>query len=193
MKNVGILLFNEVEVMDFAGPFEVFSLSEDDDMNKLYKTFTVSQNDEVISARNGFLAKAMCTFDTCPHIDILIVPGGYGAEKIEIHNAVLLDWIAETSRNTKITASVCTGAFLLAKSRVLTSEKVTTHWMDQGDLQKRYPALTVVSGEKFIDNGKILTSGGISAGIVMSLHIVSKINGRAVAERTAKRMEYDWP
>lgn len=191
--SVGIFLFNEVEVLDFAGPFEVFSLAETPDTKeKLFAVHTIAEQDTVLSARNGLKVKADFTFQIHPRLDVLIVPGGYGAEKIEIENPVSLAWIRETSRHTQVTASVCTGAFLLAKSGVLTNQNVTTHWMDLDDLQEQYPALSVMKGVKFVDEGRIVTSGGISAGIEMSLHLVSRLASREIARATARRMEYDW-
>jgi transcriptional regulator GlxA family with amidase domain len=192
MKRVGILIFHEVEVLDFAGPFEVFAITEDLAKVKQFEVVTVSEKDELIRARNGLKVKANHTFADCPSLDLLIVPGGWGAEQVEIHNRVVLDWIAERDKTTEITASVCTGAFLLAKSGVVTDHGVTTHWMDVDDLQASYPALKVERGVKFVDQGRIVTSAGISAGIEMSLHLVGRICGIETAVRTAKRMDYAW-
>lgn len=190
---IGIFLFNEVEVLDFAGPFEVFSLAEKPaTKEKIFKVHTISEKDVLLSARNGLKVKADFTFTDHPPLDVLIVPGGYGAEQIEIHNPAALAWIRETAARTDIVASVCTGAFLLAKAGVITDHEVTTHWMDQHDLKKAYPQLKVISGKKFIDAGNILTSGGISAGIHLSFHIVSRLAGKDIAQATARRMEYDW-
>lgn len=190
---VGLFLFNEVEVLDFAGPFEVFSLAENPaTKEKIFKVHTIAEKDAVLSARNGLKVKADFTFTNHPPLDVLIIPGGYGAEKIEIENPAALSWIRETAARTEIVASVCTGAFLLAKTGVITDQQVTTHWMDQKDLQSSYPRLKVVSGRKFIDTGKVLTSGGISAGIHLSFHLVARLTGKEIAEATARRMEYDW-
>lgn len=190
---VGIFLFNEIEVLDFAGPFEVFSLAEyPETKEKVFKVVTISEKDILLSARNGLKVKADYLFSNHPPLDVLIVPGGYGAEKIEIENPVALAWLRETAARTGIVASVCTGAFLLAKTGVISDQQVTTHWMDQADLQKTYPRLKVISGRKFIDAGNVLTSGGISAGIHLSFHLVSRLVGKDVAQATARRMEYDW-
>jgi transcriptional regulator GlxA family with amidase domain len=190
-KKVGILLFDEVEVLDFAGPFEVFSLAEVEG-GKAYECFTVSQRGGLTRARNGLKVEASHTFDDCPDLDLLIVPGGYGAEKIEVDNPVLLDWLRLQSAKVGILASICTGAFLLAKAGIVGKERVTTHWMDLDELQRQYPDLKVIRDVKFIDNGKIMTSAGISAGIELSLHIVGKQCGVETAVKTAKRMEYDY-
>ncbi len=188
---VGILIFNEVEVLDFAGPFEVFSISESViGREKLFDVFTISEKRGVVSARNGLQIIPQYSFEDLPEMDILIVPGGYGAEEIEIGNQVLLNWLRETETKVKTVASVCTGAFLLAESGIIKDHRVTTHWMDIERLQKRYPSLSVEKNVRFVDQGKILTSAGISAGIELSLYIVEKYFDREVAENTARRMEY---
>lgn len=191
-RAVGIFLFNEVEVLDFAGPFEVFSLAENAaTKEKIFKVHTISEEDVLLSARNGLKVKADFTFANHPPLDVLIVPGGWGAEKIEIQNAAALSWIRDTAALTPLVASVCTGAFLLAESGVLTHETVTTHHLDQADLAHRYPQLRVVADKKYVDAGKIVTSGGISAGIEMSLYLVARLAGHEVALATARRMEYE--
>lgn len=187
---VGILLFNEVEVLDFAGPFEVFSLTEKDD-EKLFEVITIAETSDVISARNGLKIVPDATFLKHPELDILIVPGGYGADHIEINNPVVLNWIKAQHKKVQLTASICTGAFLLAECNLLDGKKATTHWMDLNILAKAYPKITVVKGVKFVDEGNILTAGGISAGINLSFYIVKSLFGEEIAKFTAKRMEYD--
>ncbi|WP_028399408.1 DJ-1/PfpI family protein [Ectobacillus panaciterrae] len=189
---VGILLFNEVEVLDFAGPFEVFSLTtEPHSDNKPFLVKTVSQSGEMIKARNGLMVKPDYSFSDAPMFDILIVPGGYGAEEIEIHNSIVIDWIKHQAKKVEILASVCTGAFLLAKGGLLNNKKATTHWMDLDRLEKEFPFIKVQRNAKFVDEGNIITSGGISAGINMSFHIIKSLLGVEIADKTAKRMEYD--
>lgn len=193
MKNrlkVGIFIFNEVEVLDFAGPFEVFSLAEKDN-EKLFKVITISENGEMIAARNGLKVQPDVSFDQSPDLDILIIPGGYGAEEIEIKNKKVIDWIKIQSRQVQILASVCTGAFLLAESGLLDNKKATTHWMDITRMQKDYPRITVLKDRRFVDEDTVITSGGISSGIHMSFHIIKKLYGDKVVELTAKRMEFD--
>ncbi len=125
-------------------------------------------------------------------MDILIVPGGYGAEEIEIHNQKMLSWLKDRENGVKTVASVCTGAFLLAESGILKEHRVTTHWMDIDRLKREYPKLTVVEHVKYVDQGKILTSAGISAGIELSLYIVMKYCGIEAAKNAAKRIDYRW-
>ena len=187
--NVGILIFNEVEVLDFTGPFEVFSLATSLDNQKLFSVSTIGETGEVLSARNGLKVQPTHKFSNDAVYDILIIPGGYGAEEIEINNIKLLNWIK--SQKVQILASVCTGALLLAECGILNNKSATTHWMDLDRLEKEYPAVKVVRNVKFIDEGDIITSGGISAGINMSFHIIKKLYGVEIAKLTAKKMEYD--
>ena len=188
----GILLFHEVEVLDFAGPFEVLSLAEDANTHqKLVSVKTVAQKRESISARNGLNVLPDYDFTNAPDFDLLIVPGGYGAEEIEIHNQALIDWIKSRATATSILASVCTGAFLLAKAGLLDGKRATTHWMDLDRLAREYPRIAVQRDVKFVDEGNILTSGGISAGINMCLHLLTRLFGAEIARQTARRMEFE--
>ena len=190
--NVGILLFNEVEVLDFTGPFEVFSIASY--LNYQQKSFTVNtvaQTTDLIMARNGLKVQPDYDFNNSPHFDILIVPGGYGAEEIEIQNKTLIQWIQDRARECDIIASVCTGSFLLAEAGLLDGKRATTHWMDIDRLEREYRTIVVKRGIKFVDENAVITSGGISAGINMSFYLLKKLVGEEIAVATAKRMEYD--
>ncbi len=191
-RKIGILLFNEVEVLDFAGPFEVFSITENKEGNgKAFKVHTVARTKEIISARNGLKVQPDYDFQDAPQFDILIIPGGYGAEEIEIHNQETIEWIRMRAHEVKLLASVCTGAFLLAEAGLLDGIQATTHWMDINRLKKEYPLVKALRDVKYVDAGNIITSGGISAGINMSFYIIKKLLGEDIAKATAKRMEYD--
>lgn len=189
---VGILLFNEVEVLDFAGPFEVFSLTiYPDTDNKPFIVKTISETGNMINARNGLKIKPDYSFNDKIDFDILIIPGGYGAEEIEINNLKVIKWIKNKFNNVDILASVCTGSFLLAKTGILDNKNATTHWMDIKKLQNDFPKIKVHKNIKYIEDGKIITAGGVSAGINMSLYIIEKLLNKDIARHTAKRMEYD--
>lgn len=189
---IGILIFNEVEVLDFTGPFEVFSIARYTGSNqKAFNVSTIAQRKEMIKARNGLKVYPDYCFEDAPHFDILIIPGGYGAEEIEIHNKEIINWIENRIKDVEIMASVCTGAFLLAESGLLDGKKATTHWMDIDRLEKEYSKIKVQRDVKFVDEGSIITSGGISAGINMSFHIIQRLLGVEVAKATSRRMEYD--
>lgn len=191
MINVGILIFDEVEVLDFTGPFEVFSIAADDNSTKLFNVTVIAEKNRIINARNGLKVLPDYSFQDTKEIDILIIPGGFGAETVEFKNQELLKWIIEINKKTMITASVCTGAIILAETKLLDNKKATTHWMDIDRLKKDYPSIRVIADKKYVEDGKFLTSGGVSAGINMSLYIIEKLCGKEIAVNTAKRMEYD--
>lgn len=188
--NVGILLFNEVEVLDFAGPFEVFSICSDADQQKLFNVFTISEQTE-IRARNGLMVHSHYHLDTTPQIDLLVIPGGLGAETVEMYNEPLRQWLLQRHAQAQLTFSICTGAFILAEAGLLNGLKATTHWMDIPRLTQEYPQIEVLSDVKYVDEGQIITAAGISSGINASLYIVAKLHGLDIAKQTAKRMEYD--
>jgi transcriptional regulator GlxA family with amidase domain len=123
-------------------------------------------------------------------VDCLVVPGG--VVTAELGKPDVVAWIARAAKQTRITASVCTGAFLLAKAGLLDGLSVTTHWEDMAELREMFPALDVVEGPRWCDAGALVTSAGISAGIDMSLHLVRRLHGAALATRTARQMDFDW-
>ncbi|MGG8382246.1 DJ-1/PfpI family protein [Bacillus sp. R-CC1] len=188
--SVGIFLFNEVEVLDFAGPFEVFSVTEVNG-EKPFTVYTVSENGEMITARNGLKVQSDYSIENLPPVDILIIPGGLGARKYEIKNEIVIKWIRQQMKEVKLMTSVCTGVLLLAKAGLLEGLKATTHWASIEKFKNKFQNVEVIENVKFVDEGHIITSAGISAGINMAFHIVKNLLGVHVAEDTAKRMEYD--
>lgn len=189
--NVGIYIYDEAEVLDFSGPFEVFSVaSRFLEENKKFNVFLISEKENTITARGNYKIQSHYTFKNHPPIDILIVVGGVHTDEVKKTNVIT--WIKNQSNEVKIVASICTGAFLLAQANVINTHKVTTHWEDIKDLQNNYPSLNVVGDVRWVDEGNILTSAGISAGIDMSLHLVSKVHSLKLANKTAKQMQFDW-
>ena len=195
LPTVGILIFDDVEVLDFCGPFEVFSVArpagESSDEFKLFNVLTIAEQDKIITCRGELRVKPHATIENHPPLDILVVPGGLGARR-ELHNPRLLDWIVQQDQRTKLTTSVCTGAFLLAERGLLDGHQATTHWTSIEWMRSTYPAIEMVADARVVDQGHIITSAGISAGIDMSLHVVSRLHGIKAAEWAARRMEYDW-
>ncbi|MGH6640357.1 MAG: DJ-1/PfpI family protein [Polaromonas sp.] len=151
---------------------------------------TVARTRHAIRARAGLQVLPDADFSTCEPADILIVPGGVVDAAMQSTDTLAL--IARLSANAQITASVCTGSFLLAASGVLTTERVTTHWEDMDDLRQRFPLLEVCEQVRWVDHGRLLTSAGISAGMDMSLHLVARLGGEDLAVRTARQMDYAW-
>ena len=194
--NVGIFVFNDVEVLDFAGPYEVFTTAsrvskrQQPDSPDPFTVFTVAQTTTVVRARAGL--KVFPDYDLLnhPRIDLLLIPGGVVTSELE--KPGLIRWIVATAEKSRLTASVCTGAFLLAKAGLLDGKSATTHWEDIADLRAMFPLVTVIEQGRWVDEGSVVTSAGISAGIDMSLHLVERVVDRELAERTARQMDFDW-
>ncbi|WP_348389739.1 DJ-1/PfpI family protein [Thalassotalea psychrophila] len=191
MINVAIYIYDNAEVLDFSGPFEVFTTAARIAGDVVpFNTFLVSERNKQVKARAGYTVQANYTFDDHPNIDVLIIVGGMHDAEMDKPNVI--QWIKQQSATSCLTASVCTGAFLLAKAGVLSKMQVTTHWQDMNDLRAQFPCLDVVEDVRWVDCGEIVTSGGISAGIDMSIHLVSKLHSVELAEKTAKQMEFSW-
>jgi transcriptional regulator GlxA family with amidase domain len=192
----GIYLFDEMEVLDFSGPFEVFSTASrvgkklNPDHSHPFSVFTLADTKRTIVARGGLKVLPEYDLTNHPGLDILIIPGGIVSN--ELKRPEIIEWIQQASQKTTITASVCTGAFLLAKAGLLDKKSATTHWEDINDLQAMFPEVQVVSNGRWVDNGHVVTSAGISAGIGMSLHLVDRLIDRKLAINTARKMEFDW-
>ena len=189
--NVGIYIYDQAEVLDFSGPFEVFSTASRVCKNdNPFDVFLISESGNAISARAGYRVLPSYGFNDHPMIDVLIVAGGVHSN--EMNKSQVIEWIYQQSIHASITASVCTGAFLLAKAKVLKEHKVTTHWEDIAHLGSEFPQLDIIENVRWVDEGNIITSGGISAGIDMSLHLVSRLHSNDLAEKTARQMDFLW-
>ena len=189
-RSVGILVFPEVEVLDFCGPFEVFA-SASEERERLFNVIVVGETAEVVSCRGGLLVKPHVSFADSPQFDLIVVPGGFGT-RTEIGNPATIEWIRSQHATTEITTSVCTGALLLAKAGLLDEIPVTTHWDAFDELLGHFPHLQTDTERRVIDTGNVVTSAGVSDGIDMALAMVERLHGRKVAEDTAWGMEYDW-
>lgn len=190
-RNVGILIFDDVEVLDFAGPFEVFNVSGEMITPRPFNTYTVALTPEPIRARGGLRVTPHYSADNCPPLDILLVPGGWGTRSL-LDDQPTLDWIAAQAEQVELLLSVCTGSLLLGKLGLLDGLRATTHHTAFELLRELAPDTTVVEDERFIDNGTLITSGGISAGIDMALHVVKRLVGPEKQALTVKEMEYGW-
>jgi transcriptional regulator GlxA family with amidase domain len=194
--SVGIFVFEGVELLDLAGPHEVFTTAsrlhrrDHEQDPELFGVFTVGRTGEPVRTHAGLLITPDHAFSGCPEVDVLVVPGGF--VDAELARAEAVGWIAASAMRTSITASVCTGAFFLAAAGLLDGHRATTHWEDADDLRERWPSVTVEDGARWIDEGGIVTAAGISAGIDMSLHLVERLAGRDLALRTAHQLDYSW-
>ena len=195
-RNVGILIFPDVEILDFCGPFEVFAsatlpaATDDGPETRLFEVFTVAERSELVACRGGLLVQPNHTLDDHPPLDLVVVPGGYGTRRQQ-ENPVVLDWIARQRRGGALTTSVCTGAFLLGAAGLLDGLRATTHWTTIDGLRTNLPTTEVLADARVVDEGEIITSAGVSAGIDMALHVVRRLHGDEVARRTARDMEYE--
>lgn len=193
-----ILAFDGIEALDFAGPFEVFTtasrVAQRSAPGRAAPFDVASVADaaagQPVQARAGLQLLAGHALAGSPQADVLVVPGG--VVDAPLASPDTLAWIAAQAAGARVVASVCTGVFLLGASGVVTNDAVTTHWEDIDDLRARFPALDVREGVRWVDNGRIVSSAGISAGIDMSLHLVERLAGRELAERTARQMDYAW-
>ena len=192
----GILVFENVEVLDFAGPFEVFSRTRlvpgVESRRSLdsapFDVFTVAATRAPLRATGGLEVVPAYGFADAPPIDLLVVPGGFGTRPL-LADAPTLEWIRRTAAKARLVTSVCTGALLYAKAGLLAGRRATTHWASLDLLASLDPTVTVERGARFVEDG-IVTSAGVSAGIDMAFQVVERLYGREVADETARYVEY---
>lgn len=196
-KRVGILIFPAVEVLDFCGPFEVFSATRLNEERRReepspFEVLLVAESPDPVEASGGMRVLPHCTLEKCPPLHVLVAPGGWGVRK-EIHNPRLIQWIADRGQQVATLASVCTGAMLLAQAGLLEGRRATTHWKALDWMRETFPNLTVEEHLHVVEEGRVLTSAGISAGIDLALRVVARHCGETVARATARHMEYPFP
>ncbi len=194
---VGILVFPEVEVLDFCGPFEVFSVTRLDEERRRqdsspYEVLIIAENPGVVVATGGLKIVPDHRLADCPPLDVLVVPGGWGTRR-EMNNGRLIDWLNERAREVTTLTSVCTGSLLLGKAGLLDGKRATTHWRALGEMRGLFPAVNVIDDQHVVEEGHVITSAGISAGIDMALRVVARHHGDEVARATARYMEYPFP
>jgi len=196
-KRVGILIFPAVEVLDFCGPYEVFSVARLDEERRRtesspFEVLLVAETRDPVVATGGLRVIPDATLETCPPLDILVVPGGWGT-RAEMSNQRVLKWIAERAREIETLTSVCTGAMLLGQIGLLDGRHATTHWRSLELMRQSFPSVTVEDKLHVVEDGQVLTSAGISAGIDMALRVVARYCGETVGRATARHREYPFP
>ena len=194
---IGILVFDEMELLDMAGPYEVFTTAarvharrQPAGAGPLFTVTTVGCTREPVRARAGLQVKPDSAFGEHPALHCAVVPGGL--VDAELARPEVLAWIAAQRQSARVLASVCTGALLLAQAGVLDGLGATTHWEDLDALRALRPAVRVQEGVRWVDEGAVVTSAGISAGIDMCLHLVARLHSHELARLTARQMDYDW-
>jgi transcriptional regulator GlxA family with amidase domain len=194
--NAGIFIFDGVEVLDFAGPFEVFSRtrlaagteSRRSDETAPFEVFTIAATKEVVRATGGLSVLPHHDFASAPRVDLLVIPGGFGTRPL-LEDAATLEWIRRTAAAARTVTSVCTGSLLLARAGLLAGRRATTHWAALDLLAGIDPTVKVDREARVVADG-VVSSAGVAAGIDMAFAVVETICGRAVADETAKYIEY---
>lgn len=192
---IGILLFEGVDLLDSGGPYEVFltasRLTQRDGAPAPFEIVTLTTDGAPVTAYGGLILTPGSSLAAVGAIDLLLVPGTTDLSS-PLADTELIEAVRTLSADAELTASVCTGAFLLAKAGLLGEKKWTTHWEDIDLLAETVGAQGAVRHRRWVDAGEIVTSGGLSSGIAMALHLVARFAGRELADRTARQIEYDW-
>ena len=186
-RNVAILLFPGVQIIDYTGPWEVFGHAVRGGV-PAFRIYSVAERREPLSTSMGMIVVPDFAMANAPSPDVLVVPGGH----VPLESEATLEWIRTSARRAEIVFSVCTGAFLLSRAGLLDGLEATTFAGAIDALRRDAPRTRVVSGRRWVDNGKIITAGGLSAGLDGALHVVERVAGREAAVRAATVMEYDW-
>lgn len=196
-KRVGIVLFENIEVLDFCGPFEVFSVTRLREEKRReepspFEVFLVAERPEPVTTTGNMKVIPHCTFENCPRLHVLVVPGGWGTRQ-ELNNPAMLEWLRTRAAEVETLTSVCTGSMLLGFAGLLNGLHATTHWRSLDWMRDSFPAVTVEYEKHVVEDGRVFTSAGISAGIDMALMVVARYFGKDIARATARHMEYRYP
>jgi transcriptional regulator GlxA family with amidase domain len=196
-KRVGIVLFKDIEVLDFCGPFEVFSVARLNEEKRReepspFDVWLVAEYPEPVTTTGNMRVIPHYTFENCPPLHILVVPGGWGTRK-ELNNPTMLEWLRARAAEVEMLTSVCTGSMLLGFAGLLNGRHATTHWRSLNWMRDAFPEVTVEFQKHVVEDGLVVTSAGISAGIDMALKVVDRYFGENIARATARHMEYPYP
>ena len=194
MKTIGILLFDDVEELDFVGPYEVFTVMGEilkrQGREPTHDVLLLAENEGAVRCAKGMQIIPHARIDTISALDVLLVPGGRGTRG-EVKNAALLAWIGKAASGCTWVTSVCTGALLLTAAGLARGKRVTTHWGFVQALRERGEAAEVLEDVRYVRDGNIVTAAGVSAGIDMALWLVGQIHTPALARLVRRMMEYD--
>ena len=186
-RSVAMVIFNAAEELDVVGPWEIFTFLRHFD-TEACEMFTVSEHGGEVRCAKGLRIQSDYSFETAPRADILIVPGGQGT-RTEVDNPELIEYVQRAADGAELVTSVCTGSFVLERAGLLTGKRATTHWLSI-DRLRELGTVQVVDNERYVDEGRIITSAGVSAGIDMALYIVGRLWGSEMARRVQKGVEY---
>ena len=195
MTRVGILVFEQVDLLDSGGPYEVFltagRLAMRSGGENPFEVVTIGVDDQPVTAYGGLRLLPELTIDQVERLDVLVVPGAIAIDDV-LADDNLRQAIDVLVSRSGVTTSVCTGAFILADHGLLEDRGWTTHWEDVALLAERIGEAGATRGTRWVDSGEVVTSAGLSSGIAMALHLVERFAGRDLARRTARQIEYDW-
>jgi transcriptional regulator GlxA family with amidase domain len=191
-RTVAILVFDDVEVLDFAGPYEVFNVAGELGEGSPFSVFSVGVTGAPAVGRGGFTVQPTYSIDDAPPSDLLVIPGGAGTRPL-LQDERLLTWLRERGAEVEVLVSVCTGALLLGAAGLLERKSATTHHDAFDELAAISPTTHVVRGQRFVrSDERIVTSAGVSAGVDASLYVVQELTGAETRERTVSEMEWLW-
>jgi putative intracellular protease/amidase len=188
-RNLAIFIFDGVQIIDYTGPYEVFGQARDGKQH-LFKVYTVAEKADPITTNMGMTVVPKYSFETAPKPDVILLPGGNVND--HMNKPAVIKWVQERANEAEYVLSVCNGAFYLAKAGLLDGKTATTFYGLIDELKQLAPKAKVVTDQRFTDNGKIITTAGLSSGIDGALHLVERIAGRGRAEEVALNMEYNW-
>ena len=193
-KAIGILLFDDAEELDFVGPYEVFTMMGETQkrlgQDVSHEVLLLAESDKPVCCAKGMQVLPHRTIAAAPVLDVLLIPGGMGTRR-EVKNEALLAWIASAARNCRWVTSVCTGSYLLAAAGPASGKRVTTHWAFVEQLRARGDAGEVLENIRYVRDGNVVTSAGVSAGIDMALWVAGQLHSPAFARDVQRAMQYD--
>jgi transcriptional regulator GlxA family with amidase domain len=185
---IGLLIFDDAEELDFVGPWEVFTMAAKPRSD--VRVRTLAERPEPVRCAKGLRVLPDARLDAVPELDVLLVPGGQGTRR-EVDNPALLDWLRKVAPRCRWITSVCTGSLLLCEAGLARGRRVTTHWAFADSLAQRFEDTPVLRGVRYVRDGNVVTAAGVSAGIDMSLWLVGQLWGVEAARNTQRAMEYD--
>ncbi len=189
-KHIGIVLFSDVEELDVVGPWEVLSAWTRRYPDDGYAVSCMSEAGGLVQCAKGLVLQAHHTFEDAPALDVLIYPGGQGTRP-QLQDDNQLDWVRRQRATIPLMTSVCTGSLVYAAAGLLSHRPATTHWASLDRLAELDSTIDVRRDERFVDDGDIITAAGVSAGIDMALHLVSKFSGADRAREVRRYIQYD--
>jgi transcriptional regulator GlxA family with amidase domain len=188
MTRIGILIFDDVEELDFVGPWEVFTMAGK--QHAELEVLTIAERAGTIRCAKGLRVVPDRTLETAGDLDVVLVPGGQGTRR-EVGNPVLIEWLRKQAERSRWTTSVCTGALLTCEAGLARGRRVTTHWAYVETLRQRYPDVTVLERVRYVRDGQLVSAAGVSAGIDMALWLTGQLWDVATARNAQRAMEYD--